>query len=383
MSKDLRVRIHEQSGGLADLSELWKTCLADCPEEQHLFSYEWFNSWISAYGADAPWSDRTCVVAVYDAQDKLRAAIPLIERKSFGLTFLSMPGFYQPFRGFPCVPEVADEATRIMVLAMLQDVGDWDVIRLGPWNVDSPERVAMMHAVQTESANSLILNRGRTIVHDLEGYRKLATPPKSIKRISTYRRKFLKLPGARIERYCSPDANTARELFKDLGTIERRSWLAREGGDLRFESEVDQEFWCALTEHCLTPGGHLDTWVAYLDDDPVGFRFVLSAGDTSFMIANQFAESAGKYRIGWVLYLENLDAVLDSKMKYIDLAPGNIEYKSRLGGEERGERADIIIFRDGLPGRILRSILGAAHRSQDWLDGRSWGRRFKARLPRI
>ncbi|MDA0577560.1 MAG: GNAT family N-acetyltransferase [Verrucomicrobia bacterium] len=385
MADAIQTRIHEgRSGALPELREVWRDCLPRCPPEQQLFSFEWFDCWTRTYGTRPPWIGRTHVITAHLPDGTTVAVLPLAERRSQGLTWLSLAGFYQPLRSFPAVPEHAAATGAALTRALLRDLRGWDVLRFGPWDNASPERAALMQALATQAHHRLVIPRGRTIVNRIEPTFDPYAASKSIKRIESYSRRFLREPGAEINHVSNPDVTSADALFRNLGAIEERSWLAREGGDLRFATDADRAFWTRVTERALTPGGQLDVWIASLGGKPLGFRVVLSSGPASYMIANQFDEQAGEFRLGWVLYLHHLREAVARGTRLIDSAPDDLHYKSRLGGEEAEMREDLICFRNSLKGLALSRALRGLQASKAWLGARpGFARRLADRLPRI
>jgi CelD/BcsL family acetyltransferase involved in cellulose biosynthesis len=384
MNGTIQTRVERGSGGeLPPLAAAWQECLAACPPEQGLFTYAWYADWVHAYGMRAPWTGNTTVVTAHDDAGRTVAILPMIERRSQGLRYLSLAGFYQPLRSFPCVPAQADAAAEALVRALFHEVPGWDVLRFGPLDDAAPERAALLRALSTYARHRISLPRGRTIVNPLETSFEPYAASKSVKRIESYTRKFLREPGAAIRHVRNPDAAAAAALYADLGTVERHSWLAREDGDLRFATDTDRAFWEALTAHSLTPGGQLDVWVASLGERPIAFRFVLTAGTASFMLANQYDEEFAEFRLGWVLYLEHLREAVTHGVRTIDSAPGDIHYKGRLGGEEAQMRTDEVVFRNGARGWALARLLGGVRTLRETLDAKPWGKRFAARLPRV
>lgn len=367
------------TGAAAQLHELaagWRACLDNCPPEQQLFSLAWYESWLRTYGSRAPWTGRACVISVADASGSPCAFLPLVYRRSQGITYLSLAGLNQPFRSFPCVPHHAEQASAALATALFRGVPDWDVLRLGPTDDATPERAALLSALRARSRYSLSIARGRTVVNTLHQSFETYSESKSVKRIEKYARRFQRDAGS-IRRFSNPDGETAAVMFREMGEIERRSWLAREGGSMRFVYAIDHEFWRQVTETSLSPGRQLDVWIAYHTAQPIGFRIALSSGEMSYLIANQYDESFAHHSLGWILYLEHLRAAVERGVRFIDSAPGDLHYKERLGGREAQMRLDVVVFRDSAFGWALSGLLGGLQR----LRRSGWGRRVVNRFP--
>jgi CelD/BcsL family acetyltransferase involved in cellulose biosynthesis len=383
MTNAFTARIHEAARGLPDIGEAWRACLAACPPEQRLYSHAWYESWLETHGARAPWLGRTRVAVAYDPAGAPRAILPLVYRRSEGLTYLSLAGNYQPLRSFPCVPDAADAACRAIVAALLREGGDWDVLRMGPVDTASPERAALVRACDAAFRRRVAIPRGRTFVNRLaptfEAYARSSTG----KRCERYARRFAREPGASIRHFESPAPDDAARMYADLASVEQRSWLATRGGHPRFMGDVAQAFWRRVTETSLAPGRHLDAWIAYVGPLPVGFRFVIRSVATDYVIANQYDEQYGEFRLGWILYMDHLRLATRRGTRVLDMDPGDAHYKDRLGGEEADLRVDMVYFRDSAKGIAGRALLAGLLAAREKLRRTPWGRRLAERLPRV
>ncbi len=384
MPPAIQTRIHEgQNGNLPDLRDAWRDCLAACPPEQQLFTFDWFDTWSRTYGVLPPWTGRTCVITAHDASGAPCALLPLIERRAHGITYLSLAGFYQPLRSFPSVPALADAAGAAIARALLHDLQGWDVLRFGPWDEAAPERGGLINAFAAQARYRVVITRGRTIVNLITPTTAVYAGSKTIKRIEEYTRRFAREPGAEIRHISNPDCAVAAAMFRDLGTIEEHSWLAREGGDMRFVTETDKAFWQRVTELTLTPGRNLNVWLAYWKGKPVAFLVCLSSGSVDFVIANQFDEEAGQFRLGSILGLRHLRFAVEHGRRIIDSAPGDLHYKGRLGGQEAEMRQDLFVFRNSSKGWMLKQLLNNLHATKKYLGSKPWGRRLAAHMPRV
>ena len=375
---------HGDAGAMPDIADLWHACLAACPAEQQLFNFNWYDSWTRAYCAGAPWSGRSCSVVAFDPAGSPRAILPLVYRRAGGLNWLTHAGFYQPIRSFPCVPQSATAACSAIAAALVNDVKGWDALRLGSLDSTPPERAALLQAIDAVLRHHIEIPRGRTIVNRLRGSFDEYISSKTGKKFETYARRFAREPGARIQHFSNPAAAEAAGMYRDLQTVEQHSWLAEADGDLRFDSPADLAFWQRVTERSLTPGGHLDVWIAYIGEKPVAFRFVVSAGTTDYLIANQYDQAYHKLDIGWVLYLQHLKLAIQRGTQLIDMAPGDLHYKGRLGGEEADQRLDRIFFRNAFKGMVLTRAFGSLRKLKTWLStGPGIARRIATSLPRF
>lgn len=368
---------------MPDLRTAWQSCLEPCPPGQQLYSFDWFQTWLSTYGRLAPWTGRIVIVTAVNQEGRTCAIMPLAHRRQKGLSVLSLAGLYQPVRSFVCDPGMASDVCSKMLSALQETVKDWDVLRFTPIDDATPERVALIEAL---SANDLALVQfplGRTIVNTLKTSIEDYASTHAMKRMHYYERRMLREGDAKFKHLSNPDPSTLRGVLNELKTIEANSWLAEAGGDLRFATSMDHDYWMQVAASSLVPAGQLDIWIAYMKDAPVAFRFVITTGDTSYLLSNQYDAAYAKMSPGWVLFRHNLEFAIQHGIRCIDSAPGDLHYKSRLGGEEAHMRLDVLAFRSSLKGKTLAAGIRCLHATREKLNATGWGKRVARYLPRI
>jgi len=382
-SGKISIEVYESAdSALPDLRRDWDACLDALPPEQQLFSFDWYQAWLATYGAERPWTGRVVTLIARDGNGKMLGGLPLAERKQKGLTILSLGGLYQPVRSFPCSPEHVNRVCEGFISTLVSTPG-WDILRLGPFDDATPERAAMLAALANSPLQVVPIPLGRTIVNHLADSVDAYAKTHAMKDMFYYERRFLREGEAEIRHVANPDPAEAAALWRDLQAVEKRSWLVEKGGDLRFGSPMDHEFWSRVTATALTPREQLDVWVAVMNGEPVSFRLVLTAGETSYLVANQYDQRFKKYSTGWILFKHNLEDAIARGTRTIDSAPGDLHYKSRLGGEEAQMRLDLVVLRPTLKGRVLAGGLRGLHGLRDRLGRTEAGKRVAARLPRI
>ena len=364
------------------LKSTWDELRLSLPSTQALYSFEWTQNWFHHYANSAPWTGASRTLVVRRGTQPV-AIIPFAIRQQSRLTILSLAGFYQPLRTWLCTENDAHAAGSAMIQHLSQSASDWDLCRMTPVDCATPARDAFVSGLRAATNGIQDSPLGRTIVHavkpDLEAYRS----SKTFKRVQSYERKFLKQADARVEHFTNPTGDDAKRMLHDLGEIEARSWLARDGGDLRFATPTDHAFWTAHTESAERETTPFNAWIAYLGETAVGFRVVLSSGDIDYMIANQYDDAQRELRLGWVLYLFHLRHAIAEKVRLIDLAPGDLHYKGRLGAEEAEMRKNLLIFPTTLKGRVLYNAIRSANSARGVLEKQAWSRTLAAKIPRI
>ena len=375
--------ITASDGRFPDVREAWEQCLTRCPPTQQLFTFEWYRTWVENCARTAPWTGYICVLIARRADGEAVALLPLVGRRQQRLSMLSLAGLYQPVRSFPCVPADAPAACRAFLQTLAARPERWDLLRLGPIDDATPERVAMLEALNAAGFATASIPLGRTIVNSLETSMEAYASAPAVKKMRYYERRFLRDGDANIRHFENPVRPILKSLLEDLQYVEQRSWLAEQGGDLRFATEADRRFWETVTETSLSPRQQLDVWVAYKGHEPVAFRLVLTAGDMSYLIANQYDQRMAKHSLGWVLFHHNLEVAISRGTRMIDSAPGDLHYKSRLGGEEAQMRVDLLAFRRSPKGHLLACAARSLHAARDILGRHDWTRPLANRLPRI
>lgn len=386
MDSPITVSIHEEKGPRSGaLRDAWQTCLRGCPPEQGLFTYEWFRAWHETYGCRAPWIGHTRVLVATDGSGRPCAILPLAHSRHRGLRLLSLAGLYQPLRTLVAVPATAPFACAALMQELHRQRRHWDLLRLAPIDRATPERDALLTAVEAHAGAIDSAPLGRTVVNHLQGTMDAYESTHAVKKMRYYERRFGRDEQGAVRHYPNPSPEETAALIPQLRAVEERSWLAREGGDLRFRTEMDARFWTLAATESLTPNGHWDIWVASAAGQPVAFRLALTAGSRSYLIANQYDERYAKHSPGWILFLHHLESALARGVRCIDSAPGDLHYKRRLGGEEAEMRIDVKAYPRTAKGALTAGgvrALGAlrAHLSG---GGSDWKRRMVARLPRL
>ena len=372
-----------EAGEMPNVEAIWSDCISRCPASQHLFTYEWIAAWIRTYGSRSPWDGCLRVFAVQSQVGETVALLPLAQLRERGLRIWSLAGFYQPLRTLICEPACADVAGSLLTDILFTKYRNWDILRFSPFDVATPERDALYKALRTNTCRIIEIPMGRTIVNRLHDSFEMYEKKRAFKRIRSYERKFLRQRSTQIQYWCNPDPQDVDHLIAELATVERNSWLAKQGGDLRFVSDTDRVFWRDVIVNSLTPRKQFDVWMAYVNGKPVAFRVVLTSGPIAYLIANQYDEKFAKYRLGWILYLRHLQHAVDHGVEAIDSAPGDIHYKRRLGGKEAEMRKEILVFPRGVRGAILYVVFRLLRRLKAVLGASSWSHRLTAYIPGV
>ena len=364
------------------LKSVWQQIAPALPPHLAMYTFEWYQNWFEHYAAKPPWTGGSCTLIAYH-EDRAVAILPLAVRRQSKLSILSLAGFYQPLRTWLCTQTEAEAAGAAMAQHLLNKSGHWDICRLTPIDDGTPERHAFEKGLREHVKRLIETPLGRTIVHPVKPSMEDYQQSKTIKRIQSYERRFLREESAEVVHYSNPDGEMRSRMLTHLADIEAHSWLAREGGDLRFASETDRAFWNVHLADPARVASPFNAWMAMLHGQPVGFRVVLTSGDIDYMIANQFDEKHAELRLGWVLYIYHLREAVTRGVRLIDSAPGDFHYKGRLGSEEAEMRKSLLLFPDTLKGLLLFHAIRTCDATRKTLERSRYGRCLAQKLPRI
>lgn len=352
MNSTVTIRIEEFAGPFPpDMKAAWDACTLAGPENKRFLTPEWAECWMQSIGTAPPWSGRCRLLIAQTTPGRIVAVLPLAVGRKGHARILTPPGFYQPFRGFVCIPEFAGTAVPALVDTLHALKQTWDILRIFPCYIRTPEQKLFMESLKTRFKGTKFAERGRTIVNVLsdsyDDYARLD----SVKKIEYYGRRLARTAPYTIEHFCNPTGDDVRRLMEGLRAVEAKSWLTREQGDLRFSSEANRRFWNSAIASSLSPRQQLNAWVLCVRDVPVAFRFCIISGATSYMIANQYDEAYSEFRPGWLLYLKELEYDCAHGIRRIDMGPGDLHYKGRWGGQEEAMQLEVTVFSPTLSGR--------------------------------
>ncbi len=352
-----------RDGVLPDIKDAWERCLADAPEHQQLFGFEWSSGWLRHLGSEGEWTGDSRLFLAHDSQGKLRGILPLAKRRFHGAAVWSLAEGYQPVRGFVCHEAVNAEVCAAFAQAMLKMQGWLELYRFGPTDTAYPERAALVGELSKRCRRVVVFHNKPTIVvgslpTSLEDYERMIKTQSSMKGIRYYERKVAREGQFEVRRFKNCQGEELRSMLEDCAAIEKKSWLASsKSGQPRFVSASNQRFWEFVCSRQLSPMGQLDAWIGYFNDRPVAFLFTITIGAIRYTIANQYDEEYAKYRLGSVLFLKLLEDCVRNEIRSIDMGTGDLHYKSRWGGKEDAMHYDIVVFPPGPIGYLITWLL--------------------------
>lgn len=352
-----------RDGQLPPLRAQWEQCLTDAPGHQQLYGFEWFAAWMKHLGTHDGWTGESRVLVAQAESGEVLGILPLAKLRKRGLTFWALSGYFQPVRGFVCRQAHLEPVCEALATALLHQQRWNEFLRFGPYNTAYPERDELLSALQRRCGRVVIFRGGSTIIarnvpESLEAYQQMVQGSSSMKRIRSYERRMEREGETLIRHFHDVAPDDLRTMLQDVSRSEKKSWVAGAGGFPRFTPGRSLAFWEQVCNDQLVPKGQLDCWVAYFNKEPVAFRFTLSVGPTRYLIANQYDESCAQYRLGWILYLRDMEDCARRGVRAIDMGSGDLHYKSRWGGVEEAVDLNILILPPGPAGWLGARLLG-------------------------
>lgn len=353
-SRLITVEVLEGHGGvMPDIGREWVDCLQAAPEHEQLFGYHWIAGWLQHLGNDGDWTGDIRVLLARNLDRRIVGIVPLVKRRFHGIAFWALAGYYQPHRGIVCLPEVREAVCAALAQALL-DMQQWnEVLRFGPYDTVFPERLLIVKELARRCRRVVRFDQERTIVarnvpSSPEEYQEMIRDHTSMKRVLSYERRMQREGKASIRHHQNPTGDDLRGMIEDCATIEARSWLTESAeGRPRFASPQSRRFWEHVCAHQLGPQGQLNVWLAYFDGEPVAFRFTITTGTIRYMVANQYDQRYERFRLGWILYLRDLEDCARHGVHTMDMGTGDLRYKSRWGGAEGAMNQVIVVWPPG------------------------------------
>lgn len=358
---------HAEDGSLPPLQREWRQCLAGIVAEQQFLTYEWYGAWMAVYTAprrreDPRWTGRCRVLIATDAGGRTLGILPLALRLEKGVRWWSLAGCQSPLRGFLCDPRHVDAVCGAFADALVRMLGWREILRLGPYGANTPERAGLLRELERRSGTVLKFDLYRRVVvrnvpRTPEDLRRHIRAHSSFQRVAGYERRMNREGNARFVHYRNPTGPRLRKLIEECRAIEEASWLMESSWpNFTFARGPEARFWPLVSATSLIPNGQFDCWIAYFDGAPVALRFAVTCGSMRYAIANQYDARFPQYGLGWVLYLKDLEDCVARGVCRIDMAMGNAEYKRRWGAEDDVTEMEVLVLPPRWHGRIAARL---------------------------
>lgn len=322
-------------------------------------------SWARAFLPAGGWSGPLRHVRVRQ-NGQLQALIPFARQQVARFSINSLAGYYWPFRSLCLLAQpgagmgLADAVGRA-----LANTPPGAVLRFGPISGRDEVMLAMLRQLMAAGWRHRAKATGAVFQLDLSlglDALKQRFSGSLLRHIEYSRRRLSKTVGeVRCERHVLSGED--QPLLDILAGIESRSWLGRDGGDLKFVGPANQLFW---TQMGREPDPHAQAvcWVLHCGDQPVAFSAHLETDTALYVLANSYDEQWKSHSPGSILTYEVLPDAIARHKRLFDWGQGDSGYKQRWGAQEGALLYDVMMFRPGLLGGLL--ALAADKALRDW-----------------
>jgi CelD/BcsL family acetyltransferase involved in cellulose biosynthesis len=357
--------VEGRNGALPDIRDDWQRCLAAAPDHQQLFTYEYFNAWLTHEARGGRFSGETRVLVAHDRDGQVLGILPLACKRYGLLRVWMLAGPYEPLRGFLCHPRLMQQ-TCVALARKLVSMHVWlQAVRLGPVDTSFPEIALLMEHMQrlTNRVASFVTPAAiyvASVPTTTEQFRERVRASRNLSRIASRQRRLEREEGLRIERYANPTGDRLTRILEECRQVEARSWLASDpDGRLRFSTDEQLNFWQYLCDRDPSARRDLDFWVVYLGDKPIAFDVVITLGTVRHLYAGQYDKDYAKYGLGWMLYMAYMQEGIERGVRTIDMGTGSVEYKQQAGGVVLDVRRDSCLMPGGVFGSVAAAIISS------------------------
>lgn len=314
----------------------WQDLLQRVRPELRLFGPEWYSIWNRTIGSHAPWTGDMQFATVYDEQDRLCGVMPIGHPKVGLLRVNAMGGYFQPWR-LVLAQQTHEFAVGRALGWFLVEIG-WSILRLGPWPMSHEAHRGVLSAlnelempIQRQYSDELAIAE---LPATWDECQQTTLGCKSLRKIRNYENKLASDHRLELLHLGYPSATETTDLLAALAQIEQRSWLADDPrGHPRFTGPVEQHFWSELIQNWLAPQGFFDSWLMLADNQPISFVVAATVGSTRYVIASNYDEAWGKYRVGFQLYRQMFEEGYSRGVTRYDFGTNELHYKSHWGAK--------------------------------------------------
>jgi CelD/BcsL family acetyltransferase involved in cellulose biosynthesis len=328
------------------------------PEQALLASAAWHTAWATAFLDTEHWRGPLRTIVVRGADGRAAGAMPLATLRVARQDLAALGGFYQPFRTLLVAREEAP-AIGAAVAEAFAAADAAPAVRLGGCGDPDPGVQGFLRRLR---------ERGWAIYEEPVGYAYAASLPSSVDELETrmgkrllqnvryYERKMQRSGRVEQRLYTGVAADEWSHALAELAAVEERSWMGRDGGDMRFSGEANGRFWRALlADEDASRAAH--AFVLYLDGRPVSFVFALDSGTTRYVLANQYDEAVHAHRTGSILYRRLFADAIEKGRVRMHLGRGDTGYKAHWGAEPSIAMRDYVACRPTITGRAIFGAL--------------------------
>lgn len=354
----MRVEHITDSGRFAESKSEWNSLRPSPEASSPALTHEWFSVWLQAFGRDA----KLEVVALLDkdaaaaGRERLVGAAPMqVVRSTYrGIRCTQLRFLYN--RHAPrCSFLMRDgygEQTRFLLD---------EVLNLPGWDIAILENIPHDSYLYKSCADRDVFRKRSTLLR-----RTMSSPflriegtwetffdsrPRNLKRsLRSKEKKLLKTGEMKIE-HCT-DATSSASIMPELIALGDRSWKARGGRAIGSQPE-SRQFYSLLAE-AFGRQGQVSIWLLRINGVPAAFEFHLVREKLVQALRAEFDEKYRDLGVGSILDKEIVKSLFESGFKEYDMGGESDFYKLRWTEETR-QHSELLVFRDSLVGRLLRT----------------------------
>jgi hypothetical protein len=337
----------------------WNQLAELLPTRKHFMSGYWLRAWAESFVGTGGWAGPMYFVTA-GSNSSATSVLPFCWYRVAGVRFLSLAGYYSPFRSVVLLPD----HKKTDVAEMVQQLGTAGspLLRLGPceetdsdilllidnlkaaeWRLDSSCRGIdyVIRLGQTQAEFFTMVSKGL------------------LKNIAYCERRLKKENDFQVMVFTGDElANGRAEIMGELGSIENDSWL-RKSGDMRFAPERNKRFWLRALAH-PSLSDNTRVWIMYLNGRAVSFCFCIDAGDCRYVLANNYTEDVAPHSTGSILYHRMFIDAFERRIASVNLGQGDSGYKARWGATPDIRLMDYTLFAPGFLGRVAQLAFRSA-----------------------
>jgi hypothetical protein len=321
----------------------------------------WYEAWASHHLPSGSWRGPMVRAVVRDEKQDVVAVFPYAIQTAGPLKFISLGGPYGPLRSVPLARERREEACASLV-RFLTVQRDGVALRLGPVENTDPAVHALLaefrsqgwHLCQTRDSLEFTLDLPETLAE----YQALVGPGLT-KKSAYYERRMGRQGQVQVRLHTELSSDEWERVMGDVEAIELASWVAQNGGLLRFSGKQNRVFWSSFLSD-TTASSDAKVWLLYFNGKAVSHCFAIDSGQHRYIIANAYMQSVMSFSTGVILLRHVFEDALERRIRVVNYGEGDSGYKTRWGFVPERRIQEWFAFRPGLTGVALLAGLKLA-----------------------
>lgn len=326
-------------------------------EALSFYDDHWLRAWAQAFLPGHGWARPLTAYSVESGNATL-GVIALARQTVSRLRMQSLAGYYWPFRTLAVRDDDASRSTfAASVASHFTRHPPATVLRFGPVSSSDKALGELLRSLMEHGWAALRHDGGRAFVLDItdDAAALEKSMSRSLLKNARYCRRRMEKQLGKLSFNRHTLGARPTKVLDIVESIERASWISKKGGDLKFVGAANRRFWASLRP-VPNQAFQAIVWVLHCDGNAVAFSAHIETAETVYIIANSYDARWHSHSPGSVLSLEVLrDACMRGK-KQVDWGQGDSGYKSRWGASPEVCLFDVMLFRPGIRGRMMRKL---------------------------